>query len=409
MKKFWIATLSLVVAVTVLFAVGANNIAFAETVSADYKTTEEYKFLEDFVKNCRDRYKSEDEAKAAQYLQDKFDALLADVDAQSTVKEYGDSQSDKIHNVIAQLKAPNCDKQIVIGAHFDAVGEGANDNAGGVTALYFVMRNLVANYDKLPCNVVFVAFGGEERGLLGSNYYVNEMSAAEKQNTLLMINIDSIVNGDNLYLFCENKSTSLAKLILQNDASKTIAEKPYAVGTYALDMYGHGYYETIQGSDYTPFRLAEIPTAFFFSGNFVAWDYVESTDSDKITMNTNADTLDNLNVNGSLIVERIKAVASAIQSTVLHADFATVAENARSELLNNGVLFNAWWPRLIVLAAIVVMAVLAFFYYRKLQKQSILGTAEIKQNNVFSKPEAEDIFSFDDKKDDADDIFTFKK
>lgn len=406
MKKIFIALLVLAVALSVV--VGANGVAFAE-VSDNYTQTEEYEFLQDFVTNCHSRYNGSDEIKAAEYLKDKFDAVLAEVGSQATVQVYGTPQTEQYCNVIAELKINNKDQQMIIGAHFDAVGEGANDNGSGVTALYFIMRNFVANRAQLPCNVVFVAFGGEERGLLGSNQYVANMSAADKQNTLLMINIDSIVNGDNLYLFCENKSTSLAKLFLQNDLGKTILEKPYANGTYALDMYGYGYYETVQASDHTPFRLAEIPTALFFSGNFRSWDYVESTNPDKNTMNTNADTLENLNVNGALITERIDSVVSTIQNTVCSGEFYSVAENARSELMNNKLLFNAWWPRLLVLGLIVVLAVLAFFYHRKLVKKSILGTAEIKQTNVFSKPEAEDIFSFDDKKDDADDIFTYKK
>ena len=60
---------------------------------------------------------------------------------------------------------------------------------------------------------------------------------------------------------------------------------------------------------------------------------------------------------------------------------------------------------------LIVVVVLASLYYRKLQKGAILGTAEIKNNKVFSTPDANDIFKFDDKKagdkPSVDDVFTF--
>ncbi len=54
----------------------------------------------------------------------------------------------------------------------------------------------------------------------------------------------------------------------------------------------------------------------------------------------------------------------------------------------------------------------ALFYSRKLEKRSILGTAEIKNDKIFTTPDANDIFAFDGKKSadttpSADDIFTF--
>ena len=153
----------------------------------------------------------------------------------------------------------------------------------------------------------------------------------------------------------------------------------------------------------------------FFSGNFVGWDYVESVHSYKNNMNSNSDTLENLNAyNGSVIVERIKAVVQTTCNTVLSEDFFDVAQNARSELLNNELLFNAWWPKILLLVVLALLAVLAWLYSRKLEKKSLMGSAEVKSEKVFSTPNADDIFSFDDKKssdksDDLDDIFDFKK
>lgn len=415
MKKLLFAALL----ICLCAALALPTVAVAES-NDDYKTSEAYAFLKDFVENNPKRYGTKSEEAAATYLKAKFDVVLQEnCRVTSEVVPFGTTEENASYNVVATVEAPfeKTDKQILICAHFDSMGEGANDNASGVTALYLAMKNIAQNYDKLKVNVVFVAFGGEERGLLGSLAYLESMSPAEKENTLVMFNFDSIANGDNLYLFCENKSTDLANLILDNSKqSSSIIEKPYAVGVYPIDVYGYGYYEKIQGSDHTPFRLANIPTAIFFSGNFSQWDYVESTNSEKLTMNTSSDTLENLDkYNGAQTVQRIEIVADTVCSTVLSEGFLSVAENARSQLMNNSVLFNYWWPRLAVGAVLILLAVFAWLYYRKLEKQSILGTATIKTDKIFASPDADNIFSFnEEKKDenktaDIDDIFTFKK
>lgn len=414
MKKLLFATLLICLCVALILP----SVAVAEE-NEGYKTSETYLFLKQFLENNPDRYGVKNEQAAADYLKTQFDLVLQqNCRVSSQVIAFGISEENMGYNVVAKIEAPSqkTDKQIIIGAHFDSTGNGANDNGSGVTALYMAMKNIAENYDKLSVNVVFVAFGGEERGLLGSQSYLGSMSLEEKENTLVMFNIDSIVNGDNLYVFCENKSTDIANLILQNASEGlSLREKPYATGTYSLNVYGYGYYEKVQGSDHTPFRLASVPTALFFSGNFSQWDYLESTNPDKNSMNTSSDTLANLDTyNGAQIVQRIDGVADCISATVLSQSFLPVAENARNQLLNNSVLFNPWWPRLVAAVVLILLAVFAWLYYRKLDKQSVLGTATVKSDKIFSTPDAEGIFSFNEEKtekktDDIDDIFTFKK
>lgn len=398
-----------------------------QTVPAIDTTDEAYVFLNDFVTQFPDRSSSisgENELKAVQYLKTKFDEVASQYGLQgynSEILPYGTSENSvdgyNLEAVItASGNASDSSERIIVGAHYDSIGEGANDNAAGVTALYLTMKKVAENVGSLPCDVVFVAFGGEEMGLVGSSSYVNNMTAMEIGNTLLMINIDSIVSGDNLYVFCENKSTDIANLFLRNGSAVRLTEKPYAVGTYPIDIYGYGYYETVQNTDHTPFRLRGIPTACFFSGTFSAniWDYAESTNKDNNTMNTVGDTLEQLVAkHGNNVVTRINGVASTVADTLLSQQFLSVAQNARSQLMDNNVLFNIMWPKIAVLGAVVVTALFAVLHYRKLQKKSIMSDGGVNNRKIFSTPDAEDIFSFDegsDKgKDSAEDIFTFKK
>ena len=95
---------------------------------------------------------------------------------------------------------------IVIGAHYDHLGRGgegsgslaarggeihhgADDNASGVAGVIELARLLSSQ--KLKRTVVFIAFSGEEEGLIGSSYYVNH-PIVPLANTIAMINMDMI-------------------------------------------------------------------------------------------------------------------------------------------------------------------------------------------------------------------------
>jgi aminopeptidase YwaD len=104
-------------------------------------------------------------------------------------------------NVIGQISGKNSKKTIIISAHYDHLGRigdktyfpGANDNASGVAMLLYLAKHY-SNH-KPPCNLVFIAFGGEEAGLLGSRYYVdNPIIPLEK--THFVLNLDILGTGE---------------------------------------------------------------------------------------------------------------------------------------------------------------------------------------------------------------------
>jgi len=95
---------------------------------------------------------------------------------------------------------------IVIGAHYDHLGRGgegslapregdihygADDNASGVAGLLELARIFRSQDSRPRRTIVFIAFSGEEEGLLGSNYYVNH-PIVPLANTVAMINMDMI-------------------------------------------------------------------------------------------------------------------------------------------------------------------------------------------------------------------------
>ncbi|MBI3047532.1 MAG: M20/M25/M40 family metallo-hydrolase [Acidobacteria bacterium] len=115
-----------------------------------------------------------------------------------------------VRNVVGVL--PGADdardeEAIVIGGHYDHVGlggrfssspertgeihNGADDNASGIAALIEVARVAAADRARFPRTLVFVAFAGEERGLLGSAHYA-EHPVVPLADTVAMLNLDMI-------------------------------------------------------------------------------------------------------------------------------------------------------------------------------------------------------------------------
>ncbi len=95
---------------------------------------------------------------------------------------------------------------IVIGAHYDHLGlggegslapqqsaihHGADDNASGTAGVLELARLFSSKEMRPRRTLVFIAFGGEEEGLLGSSFYVNH-PIVPLANTIAMINMDMI-------------------------------------------------------------------------------------------------------------------------------------------------------------------------------------------------------------------------
>lgn len=94
-------------------------------------------------------------------------------------------------NVICRLQG-DTDEEIIVGAHYDKVnvGTGAIDNWSGAALLPSLYQGLALK--KPHHTFIFVAFTGEEEGLLGSEYFVKHMPHDELARTEAMINMDTL-------------------------------------------------------------------------------------------------------------------------------------------------------------------------------------------------------------------------
>lgn len=106
------------------------------------------------------------------------------------------AQEGEVDNVVAYLPGEDSSHAVLISAHFDGSGKSgdtlmpsAYDNASG-TATMLQTAQWLSKAEKLPCDVIFAAFNGEEIGLHGSQYFSRWINNQYEQ--LLVVNIDCV-------------------------------------------------------------------------------------------------------------------------------------------------------------------------------------------------------------------------
>ncbi|NUN49530.1 MAG: M20/M25/M40 family metallo-hydrolase [Candidatus Brocadiae bacterium] len=158
---------------------------------------------------------------------------------------------------------------VVVGAHFDHLGvsgsgddtifNGADDNASGTAGLLEIAEALASLPEKPDRTVLFIAFTGEEIGLLGSRWYVNS-PLFPLDSTVAMINLDMIGRD-------AGGNPANAKSVTVAGAGTSGAWGPLLGALRsATDLTLLPTNQDPGGSDHFPFRDHRIPVLFFFTG-----------------------------------------------------------------------------------------------------------------------------------------------
>lgn len=171
------------------------------------------------------------------------------------------------HNVLGYIDN-NAKQTVVIGAHYDHLGygeegslyrgeraihNGADDNASGTAGLIELARILKASNYKSN-NYLFIAFSGEEMGLLGSNHLVKHFPMPVEQVNY-MLNMDMI-----------GRLKPSDPVLIINGAGTSPEWNP-AISAIVIDGVKPKTTESGVGpSDHTSFYLKDIPVLHFFSG-----------------------------------------------------------------------------------------------------------------------------------------------
>ena len=216
---------------------------------------------------------------------------------------------------------------LVIGAHFDHLGwggqnslymgepsihNGADDNASGTTGLLELAEKFSSIKDKIDRDIVFIAFSGEELGLLGSSYVVNNFPLPI-ENDITMINMDMIgrLNDKKDLIVYGTGTSSKWKNILD--------EKNEYDFNLTFNDEGFG------PSDHSSFYGKKIPVLFFFTGTHTDY-HKPSDDADKI------------NASGQeKVVNYVYDVALAIVNSATKPDYISVEKKDTGRMMGSRV------------------------------------------------------------------------
>jgi len=142
-------------------------------------------------------------------------------------------------NVIAESKTGDPNHVVVVDAHLDAIyGAGMLDNASGSATILNVAEQMRKVHPKNKLR--FIWFGGEELGLLGSDYYVHNLSAAELSR--ISYDLDADVTATPNYLI--GVLDPAAPDLFGRTVSETFPTNVYEPSKIARDM-GVDYLDSI--------------------------------------------------------------------------------------------------------------------------------------------------------------------
>ena len=176
------------------------------------------------------------------------------------------SENRTTYNVIADSPWGNPNRTVVVSAHNDSVdaGPGINDDGSG-TAMDLELARQLGVEGQLPRNHVrFLWVGAEEEGLLGSNFYVANLSATERSKIIAMLDFDMVA------------SPNYARQVYDGDGSTFGADVSGPNGSGLIESLFTKWFDSqsqahepipFDGrSDYVAFTNAGIPAGGIFTG-----------------------------------------------------------------------------------------------------------------------------------------------
>ena len=168
------------------------------------------------------------------------------------------------YNVFAETKNGDPNNVIMAGAHLDSVnaGPGINDNGSGSAALIEVAKQMAKVQ---PRNMVrFAWWGAEESGLVGSNFYMDNLTQAERDRITLYLNFDMIGSPNHVFF------------IYDGDDSDAVGAGPGPAGSAQIEKTFEAFFNMrgipFKGtdfsgrSDYGRFIFYGVPSGGLFTG-----------------------------------------------------------------------------------------------------------------------------------------------
>lgn len=203
--------------------------------------------------------------KAAKWVQARLESIGVAAGASSdSFRQPIDKNPETGPNIIGTL-AGTGDGFIIVSAHYDhlrprrtgtdKIFNGADDNASGIAGMLAVARAMkvcAAAGNGPACTIIFIAFNGEEAGLLGSAAYVKSPTVA-LEKIRGVFNMDMISRGPPRQIFIDGGTVGLPVVAALKAANESIGLK------LRLDEHP----DWLDRSDQGPFLAKKVPAVLF--------------------------------------------------------------------------------------------------------------------------------------------------
>jgi hypothetical protein len=262
---------------------------------------------------------------ARDWLKMQLESLGYSTTLQAFSSPYGTS-----HNVVGEIAGRTRPQEVyIIGGHFDSTSPqassnapGAEDNASG-TAGILEMARILAAYPP-QATVRFIPFSGEEQGLYGSEYYVSQLSAAERARIKGVFIMDMIGYKSQAYplnVLLETNSSVSGAVNLVN----TLNSNAQTYTTLDVDI---SYYAW--GSDHVPFLDVNIPAVLLIEQEYDSYSCYHQT----------CDTPNRLTP--AQAGEVLRMLIAALDATAGTCELADINCDGLVDVLDIQLVANAW-------------------------------------------------------------------
>ncbi len=267
-----------------------------------------------------------------EWLTDSIEAMMmrgdkaSKINIQARISATAELLYEKVetYNIVGKLTSSNTllkDEYILFGAHYDHLGMGgpgsgsrhpdtiaphygADDNASGVAGVIEMAHFFSSRSGEIDRSLLFVAFGAEEMGLLGSKHFANNPPVPIEQ-------IVTMVNFDMIGRLSDNKSVSVSGTGTAIEMESLLTEQAEN-NLLSLSFSPEGY----GASDHASFYAKDVPVMFFTTGAHP--DY-----------HTPNDTYERINFDG--MVEVLEFVSSVSNQLAKRPDRLTFQEAGPKE------------------------------------------------------------------------------
>lgn len=285
------------------------------------------------------------------------------------------------HNVIYTIKGASSDKRVVISTNYDNVpygydnlteyyeisddtilycSQGVNASASSVAVLLTLAQLLPQNYFDFDIDIAFFGAGYQDNA--GAKYYNQTMNRADRERTMLMVDISRIGLGENVYYYAGEFSNKNA-FYGQNLSLKQFKNSIHGASTSEDNLLGYtsaGYSSSTQVFEGSGLNVLHLFAGAYESGVFGG--YCEYNNNDNLT-NTVNDNISYINNNRDTswmnnMTKAVSAIEQMLDNTQFTQTFSKNAPTWQYKMLQANIMLI-----LIIVLFVLIIASLIIHYF----------------------------------------------